>query len=71
VAAAVELGGNNLTHVEVVAGLAVGDQIYLVRPPGAQLPGAAEERGSAPADEAVEAARADGSPMSDGPAGGG
>ena len=34
----VELGGNNLTHVEIVAGLREGDRIYMVRPPGAQLP---------------------------------
>ncbi len=34
----VALGGNNLTHVEIVAGLASGDRIHLVRPPGAELP---------------------------------
>lgn len=41
-AAVVELGGNNLTHVQILAGLAEGDLIYLVRPPGTQLPAAAE-----------------------------
>ncbi len=38
VAAVVELGANNLTHVQVLAGLADGDRIYLVRPPGSELP---------------------------------
>jgi len=48
VATKVELGGNNLTHVEIVAGLAEGDRISLVRPAGAELPG--EEEAPAPAD---------------------
>jgi len=42
VAAPVTLGANNLTHVEVAAGLAEGDRIYLVRPPGLQIPDAQE-----------------------------
>jgi HlyD family secretion protein len=37
-AAAVELGANNLTHVQVLAGLTEGERIYLVRPPGSELP---------------------------------
>lgn len=43
IATKVELGGNNLTHVEIVSGLAAGDRISLVRPPGAELPGEGEE----------------------------
>jgi HlyD family secretion protein len=39
----VELGGNNLTDVQVLAGLDEGDRIYLVRPPGSQLPPDVEE----------------------------
>ncbi len=39
----VELGGNNLTDVQVLRGLAEGERVYLVRPPGSQLPAAAEE----------------------------
>lgn len=34
----VELGRNNLTHVEIVAGLEVGDRILLVPPAGRELP---------------------------------
>ncbi len=56
VATKVVLGGNNLTHVEVVAGLSEGDRIYLVRPAGAQLPAPAEPDRSAEATPAVEAA---------------
>ena len=47
VAVKVELGGNNLTHVEVVSGLADRDRISLVRPAGAELPGEEEERAEA------------------------
>ncbi len=43
----VELGGNNLTHVEIVSGLAEGDRISLVRPAGAELPGEKEEKAEA------------------------
>ena len=32
------LGASNLTRVEVLAGLEVGDRVYLVQPPGVQLP---------------------------------
>jgi RND family efflux transporter MFP subunit len=46
VAARVELGGHDLTHVQVLAGLAEGDRFYLVRPPGAQLPASAPEAGA-------------------------
>jgi multidrug efflux pump subunit AcrA (membrane-fusion protein) len=35
---AVEIGANNLTHVEILAGLVEGERIHLVRPPGVQLP---------------------------------
>jgi HlyD family secretion protein len=66
VATEVELGGNNLTHVEVIAGLAEGDQIHLVRPPGAQLPGAEDQ--PEPPESGLEAARAEGARA---PAGGG
>ncbi len=55
----VELGGNNLTHVEIVAGLAQGDRIYLVQPKGATLPatgGEVQTASDASADEAVLAA---------------
>ena len=38
VAHEVEIGANNLTHVEITAGLDVGDEIYMVAPPGAELP---------------------------------
>ncbi len=47
----VALGANNLTHVEVVSGLAERDRIYLVRPPGARLPAGAEQGSEAPAEE--------------------
>ncbi|MFT4538169.1 MAG: HlyD family secretion protein [Planctomycetota bacterium] len=33
----VQLGSNNLTHVEITDGLQEGDQIYLVRPTGVEL----------------------------------
>jgi RND family efflux transporter MFP subunit len=48
VAVPVELGGNNLTHVQVLAGLAEGDRICLVRPPGSELP--AEDGAPPPAE---------------------
>jgi len=38
VARRVTLGRNNLTHVEVLAGLSAGDRIRLVPPPGRELP---------------------------------
>ena len=38
IAAPVEVGESNLTHVEIVHGLSEGDEIHLVRPPGAVLP---------------------------------
>lgn len=44
----VEVGSNNLTHVEIVAGLEAGERIFLVQPPGAQPPAAAEEAGRLP-----------------------
>jgi HlyD family secretion protein len=50
VAAKVELGGNNLTHVQIVAGLVAGDRISLVRPVGAELP---EEEGTAPGEDST------------------
>ncbi len=34
----VQIGVNNLTHVEIVSGLSEGEAIYLVTPPGAELP---------------------------------
>jgi HlyD family secretion protein len=34
----VDLGKNNLTHVEILSGLAEGDRVYLVDPPGGRLP---------------------------------
>lgn len=43
VATRVELGANNLTHVEVVHGLSAGDRIHLVRPPGVELPEVEED----------------------------
>ena len=52
-----ELGGNNLTHVEVLTGLVAGDRISLVRPTGAELPGEGEEEtkdgGAAPESPAA------------------
>ena len=55
VATEVELGGNNLTHVEVVAGLTEGERVYLVPPSGAQLPSDEEEdEGAEPAAEDSE-----------------
>ena len=38
VARKVVLGRNNLTHVEVLSGLEIGDRIRLVPPPGRELP---------------------------------
>lgn len=38
VAREVELGGNNLTHVEILSGLLPGDAVHLVEPSGAQAP---------------------------------
>jgi len=63
-AAEVELGGNNLTHVQIVAGLVEGERIYLVRPPGAELPPSAEEgpRESSPPVEAETARYQGGAP---------
>lgn len=53
-AARVRLGANNLTHVEIRDGLAAGERIHLVRPPGARLP----DPPAAPlADPAAAAAR--------------
>jgi hypothetical protein len=49
----VVLGANNLTHVEILAGLAEGDRIYLVRPAGVQLPRDESERSKAPEEEPV------------------
>lgn len=54
VPAPVQLGASNLTHVEVLEGLAEGDRIHLVRPPGVRLPDAAA--GDAPPEEASEPA---------------
>ena len=56
VATPVQLGINNLTHVEVVAGLRENDRIYLVRPPGKQLPAdetAPQQAAPAPPAEAA------------------
>ena len=58
-AAAVELGGNNLTHVQILSGLEEGDLVYLVRPPGAKLPAAVDE--APPPEPAGGAGIADGS----------
>lgn len=44
VAHEVEIGANNLTHVEITSGLEVGDEIYMVAPPGAELPDAEDGR---------------------------
>jgi hypothetical protein len=51
IAAPVELGANNLTHVQILAGLDEGERIYLVRPPGSELP-AAPEATTTPAEPA-------------------
>lgn len=53
VAGPVELGANNLTHVEVVSGLREGDRVHLVRPRGVQAPeAAAADSGTGATDEA-------------------
>jgi multidrug efflux pump subunit AcrA (membrane-fusion protein) len=49
---AVEIGANNLTHVEILAGLEEGERIYLVRPPGMELP--RDERAQPPAEPLQE-----------------
>ena len=57
VARRVTLGRNNLTHVEVLSGLAVGDRIRLVPPPGRELPAPESDdgrRADAGADQPVE-----------------
>ena len=38
VATEVELGQNNLTHVQILSGLKEGDRVYLVEPTGVRLP---------------------------------
>lgn len=48
IAREVELGGSNLTHAEVTAGLVEGAVIHLVRPRGAELPEAEEPTATAP-----------------------
>jgi multidrug efflux pump subunit AcrA (membrane-fusion protein) len=45
----VSLGGNNTTHVEILAGLAEGDRIKLVQPAGKELP-ADRKEGEGPAE---------------------
>lgn len=45
VAREVHIGANNLTHVEIASGLSAGDRIYLVPPPGAELPEVKEDGG--------------------------
>lgn len=64
----VELGSNNLTHVEVTSGLADGDRIHLVRPPGARLPDGTPADAKPPADGPAGAAEASASSESDGSA---
>ena len=49
----VQLGANNLTHVEIVAGLVEGQRIHLVRPTGAKLPGDDEARPEQPEPDAA------------------
>ncbi len=63
IASPVELGGNNLTDVQILAGLTEGDRVYLVRPPGSQLP---VEPETAPVTEADATSASAGT----GPAGG-
>lgn len=52
-AARVQVGASNLTHVEIMDGLAAGDRIHLVRPPGARLPESAQQ-GAAPDEPSAE-----------------
>ena len=52
-ACAVELGVNNLTHVEIVSGLSEGDRIYMVRPAGVQLQKPAEREAERAQEEAA------------------
>lgn len=59
VATKVKLGSNNLTHVEVLEGLQEGDRIYLVRPPGARLPGEGWQPAKTGAEETGEPASED------------
>ncbi len=64
VARRVTLGRNNLTHVEVLQGLAVGDRIRLVPPPGRELPDPDSDGASAAnaAEEVAEPSEAPGAP---------
>jgi len=62
VATKVELGSNNLTHVQIVDGLHAGDDVWLVQPEGAQLPAAADGR--------ADGKKKDESPDDGAPAGG-
>ena len=62
VARRVTLGRNNLTHVEVLSGLSVGDRIRLVPPPGRELPAGEPAMPARPAEgeEAASSAPAGG-----------
>ena len=61
----VTLGRNNLTHVEVLAGLAAGERVRLVPPPGRELPMSAPSapEKSAPTDAAPDSETAASAPQ--------
>lgn len=72
VATPVEVGGSNLTHVVIAAGIEEGDEIHLVRPPGAMLPDADDDaEATGETDEATDdtSAASDGGTENAGPNG--
>lgn len=59
----VELGSNNLSHVEIRSGLAEGNRIYLTPPEGVEIPDAEDEGGTQESGSGVDPGSG-GSPVS-------